>query len=241
MRYRRHLIRNWHAITRVYAFNELVLCIVSLDLCINIAFIPQKKLRTTNKYSFQSCMTECTVDTILNKCDCLPFYYPESSMCSLWSPLHENKNKNKNWTNNKWMLMIDGFLRFASRYESLFKEIPTVFIAWCEMLTRQSSYVYEPKCTELFSVWICNFNQTQNTVIPDVFSSLKPPDNIAALNESSIGMECVCPPTCSELVNFNSITDTFTNTNKIVVIFHMFYFYIQMLAIWSTSNFIETI
>lgn len=34
----------------------------------------------------------------------------------------------------------------------------------------------------------------------DVFSSLKPPDNIAALNESSIGMECVCPPTCSELV-----------------------------------------
>lgn len=36
--------------------------------------------------------------------------------------------------------------------------------------------------------------------IADVFSSLKPPDNIAALNESSIGMECVCPPTCSELV-----------------------------------------
>lgn len=25
-------------------------------------------------------MTECTVDTILNKCDCLPFYYPESNM-----------------------------------------------------------------------------------------------------------------------------------------------------------------
>lgn len=34
----------------------------------------------------------------------------------------------------------------------------------------------------------------------DVFSSLKPPEGIAALNESSIGMECVCPPTCSELV-----------------------------------------
>lgn len=38
----------------------------------------QKKLRSANKYSFQSCMTECTVDTIVNKCDCLPFYYPES-------------------------------------------------------------------------------------------------------------------------------------------------------------------
>lgn len=22
-------------------------------------------------------MTECTVDAILSKCDCLPFYYPE--------------------------------------------------------------------------------------------------------------------------------------------------------------------
>lgn len=35
----------------------------------------------------------------------------------------------------------------------------------------------------------------------DVFSSLKPPDNIDALNESSPGMECFCPPTCSELVS----------------------------------------
>lgn len=44
----------------------------------NCLFDDEQKLRTTNKYSFQSCMTECTVDTILNKCDCLPFYYPES-------------------------------------------------------------------------------------------------------------------------------------------------------------------
>lgn len=38
-------------------------------------------------------------------------------------------------------------------------------------------------------------------LFPDVFSSLKPPDNIDALNESSPGMECYCPPTCSELVS----------------------------------------
>lgn len=44
----------------------------------NCLFEDEKKLRTTNKYSFQSCMNECTVDTILSKCDCLPFYYPES-------------------------------------------------------------------------------------------------------------------------------------------------------------------
>lgn len=55
----------------------------------------QKKLRTTNKYSFQSCMTECTVDTILNKCDCLPFYYPESSklIYSFWA-LFQSKSMN---------------------------------------------------------------------------------------------------------------------------------------------------
>lgn len=44
----------------------------------NCLFEDEAKLRTTNKYSFQSCMNECTVDTILTKCDCLPFYYPES-------------------------------------------------------------------------------------------------------------------------------------------------------------------
>lgn len=42
-------------------------------------------------------------------------------------------------------------------------------------------------------------------VVLDVFSSLKPPADIAALNESSIGMECVCPPTCSELVRITWI------------------------------------
>lgn len=37
--------------------------------------------------------------------------------------------------------------------------------------------------------------------LEDVFSSLKPPDDIAALNESGVGMVCDCPPTCSELVS----------------------------------------
>ncbi|XP_055311194.1 sodium channel protein Nach-like isoform X2 [Sitodiplosis mosellana] len=101
----------------------------------NCLFVDEKKLRTTNKYSFQSCMTECTVDTILNKCDCLPFYYPESNMKA-----------------------------YSKKY-------------------RQCS-LHDVKCLR------------DNR---HVFSSLKPPDNIAALNESSIGMECVCPPTCSEL------------------------------------------
>lgn len=34
----------------------------------------------------------------------------------------------------------------------------------------------------------------------DVFSSLKPPEDMGALNETSIGMECSCQPTCSEHV-----------------------------------------
>ncbi|KAJ6642565.1 Pickpocket protein 28 [Pseudolycoriella hygida] len=43
----------------------------------NCFFQDEKKLRTTEKYSFQSCITECAVDTIVKQCGCLPFYYSE--------------------------------------------------------------------------------------------------------------------------------------------------------------------
>lgn len=36
----------------------------------------QKKLRTTDRYSYESCLTECVVDAILNICGCIPFFYP---------------------------------------------------------------------------------------------------------------------------------------------------------------------
>lgn len=42
-------------------------------------FLFQKKLRTTDKYNFNTCITECSVDAILQKCRCLPFFYPEVS------------------------------------------------------------------------------------------------------------------------------------------------------------------
>lgn len=64
----------------------------------------------------------------------------------------------------------------------------------------------------------------------DVFSSLKPPDNIDALNESSIGMECVCPPTCSELVN---CTIELLHLNLLTQK--------NILALRSSGNFIETL
>lgn len=34
----------------------------------------------------------------------------------------------------------------------------------------------------------------------DIFSSLQPPVNIAVLNETNLGMECTCLPSCSEKV-----------------------------------------
>lgn len=46
----------------------------------------------------------------------------------------------------------------------------------------------------------CSSGANRISIPLDVFSSLKPPNNIDALNESSPGMECFCPPTCSELV-----------------------------------------
>ncbi|XP_037044653.1 sodium channel protein Nach-like [Bradysia coprophila] len=100
----------------------------------NCLFEDEKKLRTTNKYSFQSCMNECTVDTILAKCDCLPFYYPESDIRV-----------------------------YAKRY-------------------RQCS-LHDVKCLR------------DNR---HIFSSLQPPANIDALNETNLGMQCSCLPSCSE-------------------------------------------
>lgn len=93
----------------------------------------QKKLRTTNKYSFQSCMTECTVDTILNKCDCLPFYYPESSKFFFSLIVITVAYK----PNDEYLFIFFGFFR----YESIFKEISSMFITWCEMSAWQSPYV----------------------------------------------------------------------------------------------------
>jgi Amiloride-sensitive sodium channel len=40
----------------------------------------EKKLRTTNHYSFKSCITECRVDRIQQICRCVPFYYPETDL-----------------------------------------------------------------------------------------------------------------------------------------------------------------
>lgn len=34
------------------------------------------RLRTTHRYRYQACQTECVVDTILQTCGCIPFYYP---------------------------------------------------------------------------------------------------------------------------------------------------------------------
>lgn len=38
-------------------------------------FDDERVLRTTTKYTYHSCISECAVDTILQTCDCLPFYY----------------------------------------------------------------------------------------------------------------------------------------------------------------------
>jgi len=42
-------------------------------------FSHERKLRNTHEYSFASCMTECRVDAIINRCHCIPFFYPELS------------------------------------------------------------------------------------------------------------------------------------------------------------------
>ncbi|CAD7081679.1 unnamed protein product [Hermetia illucens] len=48
----------------------------SLRFC---RFSNEKPLRITKKYSFQSCLTECRADSILKRCGCLPFFFPELS------------------------------------------------------------------------------------------------------------------------------------------------------------------
>lgn len=46
----------------------------------NCLFNDEQRLRTTDTYSYQSCLTECVVDTILEICGCIPFYYPHLGM-----------------------------------------------------------------------------------------------------------------------------------------------------------------
>lgn len=37
----------------------------------------EMRLRTTNRYRYQACQTECVMDTIVETCGCMPFYYPQ--------------------------------------------------------------------------------------------------------------------------------------------------------------------
>lgn len=41
-------------------------------------FEDERKLRTSDKYSFETCLSECKVDTVLNICNCIPFIYPDT-------------------------------------------------------------------------------------------------------------------------------------------------------------------
>lgn len=50
----------------------------------NCLFDDERRLRTTSKYSFQSCITECAVDAILRVCNCLPFYYLDVGLRSFF-------------------------------------------------------------------------------------------------------------------------------------------------------------
>lgn len=43
-------------------------------------FEDEKPLRNTKRYSFDSCMMECRVDTIVKLCGCIPFNFPETRM-----------------------------------------------------------------------------------------------------------------------------------------------------------------
>lgn len=43
----------------------------------NCYFEDERQLETSNRYTYDLCISECTVRTILELCDCLPFYYPE--------------------------------------------------------------------------------------------------------------------------------------------------------------------
>lgn len=37
----------------------------------------QRNLRSTKKYSYQACVSECAADNVVRVCECVPFYYPE--------------------------------------------------------------------------------------------------------------------------------------------------------------------
>lgn len=42
-------------------------------------FDDERQLKTVETYSFESCMTECVIDAIIKMCNCIPFYYPDST------------------------------------------------------------------------------------------------------------------------------------------------------------------
>lgn len=43
----------------------------------NCWFPDEQTLRASDRYSYQSCMVECVVETMLKLCGCIPFFYPE--------------------------------------------------------------------------------------------------------------------------------------------------------------------
>lgn len=43
----------------------------------NCLFYDEQPLRASDRYSYQSCMVECVVDTMLRLCGCIPFFYPQ--------------------------------------------------------------------------------------------------------------------------------------------------------------------
>ncbi|XP_024941934.1 pickpocket protein 28 isoform X2 [Cephus cinctus] len=43
----------------------------------NCWYSDEMKLRITNRYSFESCVTECKLNYIIKLCECAPFYYPK--------------------------------------------------------------------------------------------------------------------------------------------------------------------
>lgn len=42
-------------------------------------------------------------------------------------------------------------------------------------------------------------------ILSDIFSSLQPPASIDILNETNLGMQCTCLPSCSEHVCYKFI------------------------------------
>lgn len=46
-------------------------------------FPDEKKLRTTDVYTYKSCVTECKVDHFIKACACIPFFFNELSKCDI--------------------------------------------------------------------------------------------------------------------------------------------------------------